>query len=411
MPHGENDSLAQHEASRSVALPDSIPELSVVPGGPLFQMLRRGHLADDAMELVNRRIVFAIVICWVPLLVLTAAQGQLLGEGLAMPFWSDVEVHVRLLAVVPMLIGAELIVHRRTRTLVSQFLERDLIPEDSMARFAAAVRSALRLRNSALAEILLIGFVYGVGVLIIWRSYVALDTQSWYATRAGDVWEPSLAGLWYGLISLPIAQFLQLRWYFRIAIWARFLWQVSRIDLRLMPTHPDLAGGLGFLSSSVYAYVPLLIAHGAILAGFIAGRIFHAGASLIDFKLETLLSIAFLLLLVQGPLLVFAPQLAAAKRMGRRRYGALAQRYSREFYDKWLGRGDPAGEALLGSADIQSLADLGNSYGTVQSMRIVLTTRDAVILFAAAVLLPIAPLALTMMPLEELLTKLIGILF
>jgi hypothetical protein len=65
----------------------------------------------------------------------------------------------------------------------------------------------------------------------------------------------------------------------------------------------------------------------------------------------------------------------------------------------------------VGSADIQSLADLGNSYEVVRTMRIAPITRDAVFLVAVATLVPIAPLLLTMMPLEELLRMLFGILF
>lgn len=386
-------------------------DFSLVLGGPLYQLLRWGRLTDDAMELLHRRVVVAVAICWVPLLILSMVQGQLMDGGVAMPFLKDVEVHIRFLIVVPLLIGAELIVHRRTHRLVSQFEERDLIPERDAGRFDSAVSSALRLRNSLLAEFVLVAIVYGVGVMIIWRHFMALDTASWYAVQTAGGLRPSLAGLWYAFISLPVAQFLQVRWYFRIFIWARFMWQVSRIDLRLLPTHPDRAGGLGFLSNAVYSYTPLLMAHGAILAGFYAGRIFHTGSSLMDFKIETLVMVAFLLCLVQGPLLVFAPQLAAAKRLGRREYGRLAARYSREFDSKWLRGGAAADEALLGSADIQSLADLGNSYGTVQSMRITLISRDAIVFFAAAIIAPVVPLALTMMPFEELVEKLIGMLF
>ena len=391
--------------------PKSQHDFSLVLGGPLYQLLRRGRLTDDAMELVHRRIIAAIAICWVPLLILSMAQGQLLDGGVAVPFLKDVEAHIRLLVVVPLLIGAELIVHRRTHRLVSQFEERDLIPERDVGRFDSAVSSALRLRNSLIAEVVLVAIVYGVGVMIIWRHFMALDTTSWHAVQTAEGHTPSLAGLWYAFISLPVAQFLQIRWYFRIFIWARFLWQVSRIELRLLPTHPDRAGGIGFLSNVIYSYIPLLMAHGAILAGFYAGRIFHGGSSLMDFKIETLIMVTFLLCLVQGPLLVFAPQLAAAKRLGRREYGKLAGRYSREFDSKWLRGGASADEALLGSADIQSLADLGNSYGTVQSMRIILISREAIVFFAAAIVAPIVPLALTMMPFEELVEKLIGILF
>ena len=120
---------------------------------------------------------------------------------------------------------------------------------------------------------------------------------------------------------------------------------------------------------------------------------------------------AFLLCALLGPLLVFTFQLAQAKRTGLREYGALAERYVREFDAKWLRGGAPADEPFVGSADIQSLADLGNSYEVVRTMRIAPVTRDALLRLAAATLAPVVPLALTMMSLEELLKMLFGILF
>jgi len=274
----------------------------------------------------------------------------------------------------------------------------------------AAIASAVRLRNSVLAEVLLIAFVYLVGISVLWRHYVTLATPTWYATPTAGGTTLWLAGWWYGYVSLPFFQFLMLRWYFRIFIWTRFLWRVSRIDLSLVPTHPDRVGGLAFLSNTAYAFVPLAAAHGAMLAGLIANRIFYAGAGLLDFKVEVAVVLFFLLCLVFGPLLVFAPRLAEAKRTGLREYGTLAERYVRDFDDKWLRGGAPAGEQLVGSADIQSLADLGNSFEVVRTMRVVPVTKEAVFQLAAATLLPVVPLALTMMSLEDLLKKLFGIL-
>jgi len=109
--------------------------------------------------------------------------------------------------------------------------------------------------------------------------------------------------------------------------------------------------------------------------------------------------------------MVFTPQLARAKRQGLRDYGALAERYVREFDAKWLRGGAPADEPFVGSGDIQSLADLGNSYEVVRTMRLVPITKEAVLRLAAAPLLPLVPLLLTMMPLEELVRTLFGILF
>ena len=386
-------------------------DFSLVLGGPLFQLLRRSHLSGDALELLRQRILVLSLLAWLPLLALSAVEGQALGGRAAVPFLMDVEVHVRFLIGLPLLIVAELVVHQRMRLIVRQFLERNLIPESALPRFDAAIASAFRLRNSVAAELVLIVFVYIVGVLLLWRSYVALSAATWYATPTAQGLKLSVTGMWYGYVSLPIYQFLLVRWYYRIFIWARFLWQVSRIDLRLIPTHPDRVGGLGFLANTVYAFMPLALAHGVMLAGPIANRIFYLGAALPDFKIEIAIVVVFLLLLVLGPLLVFAPHLAYAKRTGLREYGTLAQRYVREFDAKWLRGGAPSEEPLVGSGDIQSLADLGNSFEVVKSMQLAPITRDAVLRLFAAILAPLLPLALTMMSLEELLKKLLGILF
>jgi hypothetical protein len=387
------------------------PDFSLVHGGPLFQLLLRAHLSDDALELARKRIIVIALLAWLPLLLLAALEGQLLGGSVAVPFLMDVEVHIKFLVAIPLLVGAELVVHRRMRLLVKQFLDRNLIPEHAMPRFDAAIHSAFRLRNSALAEVLLLAFVYGVGILVIWRHFMTLDAPTWYATPSAAGSSLSLAGMWYAYLSLPIFQFLLLRWYFRLFVWTRFLWQVSRIELNLVPTHPDRTGGLGFLSAIVYAFIPLLMAHGAIVAGNLANRIFYLGSALLEFKGEIALMVVFLLCVVLGPLLVFAPQLAQAKRTGLREYGTLAQRYVREFDTKWLRGGVPADEPLVGSADVQSLADMGNSFEVVRTMSAVPVSKDAILRLTAAVLVPIVPLALTMMPLEELLKKLLGILF
>jgi hypothetical protein len=409
MKQEPNSVTSQASTSTNDRLLES-QDFSLVLGGPLFQLLRVSHLSGDALELLQQRILILTLLAWVPLLALSALEGQVLGGRAAVPFLLDVEAHVRFLVALPLLIVAELVVHQRMRFVVRQFLERNLIPASALPRFDAAIASAFRLRNSVLAEVLLIAVVYIVGILIIWRHYVALSTATWYAVPTAGGLQLSLTGMWYGYVSLPLYQFLLVRWYYRILIWTRFLWQVSRIELSLIPTHPDRVGGLGFLANTVYAFIPLAVAHGAMLAGPIANRIFYLGAGLPEWKAEIAVLVGFLLCLVLGPLLVFAPQLAQAKRTGNREYGTLAERYVREFDTKWLRGGAPADEPLVGSADIQSLADLVNSFEVVKTMQIAPITRDAVIRLVAATLAPVVPLALTMMPLEELLKKLFGIL-
>jgi hypothetical protein len=403
--------MTSHTAATDRRVLKDAQNFSLVLGGPLFQLLRRVHLSDNALHLLRQRIIVISLFAWLPLLALAALEGHLWRGTLAVPFLLDIEVHIRFLVAVPLLILAELVVHQRLHPIANAFLERNLIPEAAMARFDEAITSATRLRNSVLAEALLIVVVYAVGVLVVWRHYTALDADTWYGTtsRAGS--GLSLAGIWYGYVSLPIFQFLLIRWYFRLFIWTQFLWRVSRIELSLIPTHPDRLGGLGFISGTAYAFGVLLVAHGAIVAAQIANRIILLGATLPDFKTEIAVMVGFLLCLVFGPLLVFAPQLAQAKRRGLREYGTLAERYVRDFDVKWLRGGAPRDESLVGSADVQSLADLANSYEVVRSMRTVPITRDGLLQLGAAVLAPMVPLALTMMSLEDLVKQLFGILF
>lgn len=410
--HGRQSRTA---SARSISSDDVLRDannFSLVLGGPLYQLLRRARLSDDALSLVRRRIVFAVLLMWGPLLLLSALERHLLGN-VAVPFLHDLEVHVRFLLAVPLLVVAELIVHQRMRPIVRTFLDRQLIPADDLPRFDAAINSALRLRNSVLVESLLVAFVYGVGVLLVWRQYIALDASTWYASPMPDggsrlTW----AGMWYGFFSLPVFQFLLVRWYFRLFIWARFLWQVSRLPLALVPTHPDRVGGLGFLAGTVLAFMPLAVAHGVMLAGPMANRIFFLGAKLTEFKVEIGVMLAFMIIVIFGPLLVFSAQLAEARRLGLRRFGTLAQQYVREFNTKWLNGDDPKGDRkLLGSSDIQSLADLANSYEVVSGMRMAPITRNAIVQLGVGVLAPVAPLLLTMMPLEQLLKRLAGIVF
>ncbi len=389
------------------AAPDPGQDFSLVLGGPLFQLLRRSRLCDEAMGRVQWRIGAAIAITWLPLLVLSAAQGAAWG-GPGMPFLGDVGCHLRFLVAVPLLLVAEVIVHRRLREILEQFSVRGLVRPSDASRFAYAIGRARGLRNSAWAEVLIIVLVYAVGILVVWRRYATLKTDSWYLGSGPGPAHLSLAGLWLVLVSVPIFQFLLCRWYFRLFIWARLLLRLSRLDLDLEATHPDKAGGLGFLGGSLIAFVPIAAAQGFLLAGVMANGIFYGGSKLTDYEVEAGAAVVVLVFLFSSPLLVFAPMLGQVKRSGLAKYGALAQAYVRTFDRKWF-RGQPADEPLIGSGDIQSLADLGNSFGLVEQMRLVPMSRKALLQFVVAIVAPTLPLALTMTSAEDLIGKLVGL--
>ena len=391
------------------ATPNEPPDFSLVLGGPLYQLFRRAHLTGDALQLLRRRILVLAGVAWIPLLLLSAFAGHAWGGTIAVPFLQDIEAHVRFLVALPILVAAEIVVHLRLRPTVAQFVARRIVTEEDMPQFQEAIDSTRRVRNSVIAEITLLVLVYTVG-LWVWKSQIALGTASWYATPEAGHTNLTPAGYWYALVSVPIFQFILVRWYFRFFLWFSFLWRVSRLNLRLVPIHPDRAAGLSFLGRGSYAFAPILFAQGALLAALIASQIFFAGRNLMAFKVEIASFIAFFVAAVLSPLIVFSPKLARAKRQGLADFGLMASRYVGAFEDKWVREGASTGEPLLGSADIQSLADLGNSYSVVQEMRLVPFGLKDVTRLAAGAAVPLLPLTLTIFSLEELVTRLLAVL-
>ncbi len=381
-------------------------EFSLVRGGPLFQLFRRTYLSGDELELLHRRIIVLPLIAWLPLLILSSRDGHAL-SGVTLPFLRDVEIHVRFLIALPVLIAAELVVHLWLSPAIRSFVNRGIVVVDEVPKFNAAVVSAMRLRNSISLELGLLVLVWCVGPWL-WRSQIALGTSSWYSAPEGARLHLTPAGDWNAYVSIPIFQFILLRWYLRLLIWFRFLWQISKLRLHLVATHPDRAGGIAFLGKNSYAFGPVLCAQGAMLAGLIANRVLYGGESLASFRTEAIGLIGFWVIFVLGPLTMFTPQLVRAKLKGAADYGRLASRYVLGFEGKWvLGNASSSPDDLLGSADIQSLADMGNSYAVVSQMRPVPFGLKDVIRLAALTAAPLVPLGLTRFSLEELVLRLL----
>jgi len=384
------------------------PDFSLVLGGPLYQLYRKTYLSGPILELVLRRVLLFALITWVPLFLLCLYGRQLLSND-HLGFLRDLETHVRFLVALPVLIGAEIIVHKRTRTVVKRFVEGRIVTAEETPNFHAAIETALRARNSVPVELGMLILVYTLGHWI-WLNKIAFLATTWYGVSDATGFHLSLAGYWNAFVSVPIFQFILLRWYFRILIWFWLLWKISRLKLRLMPAHPDHAGGIGFLGRSSYAFSPLLFAQGALLSGVIASRVLFEGQTLPSFKITVGVFVGFFVIAILGPLAMFSPQLARAKRRGLARYGTLANKYVTEFDEKWLDN-DKNDEPILGAPDIQSLADLGNSYAGVREMRIVPFGLRDITRLVAATAVPLLPLLLMIMPLEELVMRIIKIIF
>jgi hypothetical protein len=259
----------------------------------------------------------------------------------------------------------------------------------------------MRLRDSTTAEVVLV-----VLTIVTMTAGIRLDLPggpSTWRTMGGVL---TWAGLWHVTVSLPIFQFLCWRWCWRLGIWTALLWRLSRLNLQLVPTHPDLAGGLGYLGAAHSHFGTLTFAVSAVLSASFAEQVLFADRRPQTFLTSIGAIVLMNLLVFLGPLLCFTPQLLAAKRRGLREYGVVAAAYTHLFEAKWMHRRVQTGEPLLGTPDFQSLADLADSFAVVRHMHLAPFGPVLISALVVTALAPMAPLLLFEFSPEELLVQL-----
>jgi hypothetical protein len=163
-------------------------------------------------------------------------------------------------------------------------------------------------------EVLVVVLAY-LAMIILMQTFPTEDIPFWHKASGGGGGY-SWAGWWHTLVSAPVALVLLLGWLWRILIWGFFLFRVSRLDLQLVPTHPDLAGGLQFVGVSLRAFLLLGLTISTIAAGGVAQRVVYMGTSFFSFKYVIAAMLAVILLLFVGPVLVFGGKLLEARRKG-----------------------------------------------------------------------------------------------
>ena len=396
------------------ASPKGEPDFSLVLGGPLYQLYLAARLIRPPLKLLPRRVVGISLICWLPTMLLSAFGGRLTA-GTPVPFLLDPEVHTRLLVAIPLLIVAEVLVHNRISMVIAQFLERGIVAQQDQASFQKLIGSSMRLRNSVTAELVLLALVAGVGYEM-WSHNLTITQanfvmSSWYADKTDTGMHLTAAGSYYALVSLSVFRFLLIRWYFRLFIWYRFLWRLRAMPLHFSLYHPDRAGGLGFLSASLVAFAPVFVAQTSTLAAVIFAKIRYAGDKLPAFTMEVAGALLIFVLLLILPLSFFAVQLERAARIARREFGALSSRYVDDFRLKWVQGGAREGEPLLGTSDIQSLADLANSFNVISEMRLLPINKEAMLRLVILITVPLLPLVLTVVPAREIVQRLFKLVF
>lgn len=362
-----------------------------------------GFTAGPTVRSPLGRILAFLLITWIPMCILAIGQGNAIASTPRGSFLLDFATYARFFVAAPLLIIAEQLIGSRMAETTRRFTEDGLVRPEDRPVYEQALQRLTRRRASRWATVVLVALaLFGSWNFTI-EHVQGVDASSWQAVNIGaHTLRQSLAGTWDHLVAVPLFLFLVYRWLWRLIVWTLFLRTTAQLNLELIPTHADGAGGLEFLQRTQSAFGLIAFGMSSILSAEVAFRLVYEGAKLTPYEGPLVVVVVVVELLFLGPLLVFTPVMVNARRRGMQAYGALVARYGREFQKKWIDGGAAVNAVLLGSADIQSLADMGNSFQFVKRMRMTPVSSRGVIRLLLATILPALPLLLLIMPLAEI---------
>jgi hypothetical protein len=390
-----------------MSIPGGIEDaLHIERGGPSYRLMQRIGLIRGDDPSILRRIIAFLAITIVPLCLLAWWEGLLFGPTPRQSLLLDFAAFLRFLVAAPLLFIAELTIGPRVTSAGQQFIRAGIVGPDEYPKFDRAVQRLVRWRDSWLVEVGILAIaLIGAWTLTAETVYGAA-AKSWNSATIDTENGPrlSLVGLWYRVIAVPLLQFFWYRWIWRYLVWVRFLFDVSRMNLRLVPTHADGSAGLGFLGTAQTSFSILAFGISSVMAASAAFLIVFDGTTINAFRVPFIVLLVVSELLWLGPLLMFSPVMMRARLRGLREYSLLVLEYNRAFHDKWVDGRKDQDEKLLGSADIQSLADLGASFEFIRQMTVVPFSLRVIIQIAVVTLLPALPLLLLIMPVGEIIS-------
>lgn len=383
-------------------------------GGLIHSLMLRLRLQAPDDYHVRRRAILLVGVCWLPLLLLTLIQGNLFNRDLDISFVVDPIPYVRFLITLPILIIAEALIDPLIAAVISSISTSGIISPARRGTYESALAVLGTRIASRTADIVIIAITYLLAIVILMSAAEQAEVGSlstWVASDSDGQYRTSYAGLWFYLVSSPVLLILLFRWLWRIANWCEFLFRVSRIRLDLQPTHPDHAGGLGFLRNSQNAFLVIFFAFATMLSATMAQEMLFTGAT-VTTGLPVVVSFVIVSLLISTlPLLFFSRHLMRAKRRGRIVYGALGYRLSCAFDKKWASQEDSqVGEKLLETADASAVCDYSTIYDIVKNMHFVPVSIREYLAQAIILTIPFVPLVFIEIPFAEVIKRLVDTL-
>ena len=384
--------------------PRSLNAFHLERGGPLYRLMALAGLLNPDCFKVWRAIIFLLIITWMPLLLLSLAQGVFIGDTVRVPFLYAISAHIRYLLAVPLFILAEPFIGSRLSMAAAHFIHSDFLKEEVLPQFEQAIDRAKKARDSNWPELTLLILALAA-MMLKPQLELPRSITTWQLHAAEGLTELTLAGWWNALVSSTVFRFLIFRWLWRLLIWTMFLRRVSRLSLRLYPTHPDGAGGLLFLGAEQLSWCILVFAGGCVLSANFAQAIFFAGVSPVSLIPVILLFILIGLVIVFGPLFMFSPMLFRVKFNQMHAYLLMSTEYNRLFFKRWMMDQAYEDELILGTEDIQSLSSLDSVIGMIRNMRLYPFSLDMLYFPILSAVLPMLPLIAFEVSLDEIITK------
>lgn len=286
--------------------------ISLVRDDLLFRLQRRiGLIPGEGFGLVRRAIFFALL-AWLPLAVWAAFTGRALAGGVAEPLFQHFGIHARFLVAVPLLILGEGMAHRLTIRLIPYFRTSGLVRDEQAESFREIVRGIVRLRNSTLPWVAI------AAILLAWLMFKPPHAQEhelvWATTGQPSPLYLGFGGWWLVYVARPIFLALLAAWLWRLVLLFLLLKRIAGLDLAVVPTHPDRAGGLGFVEKLPAAFAPFAFAVSAVLASHWAHDVLYHGVHVQSLQLLAGVFVIAVVVVCLAPLVVFIPLLAAARR-------------------------------------------------------------------------------------------------
>lgn len=356
----------------------------------------------------KHRIIFLLLLTWVPLVILSAFGDVRSGGRGTRSLLFDYTVYVRFLVAVPVLVVAEGVIWPRVVDLFHYLVRSGVVAEGGVPALERLIRRFDALRRSWIM-LAAAAFCVLLGTRFL-RTDLLGDASAWQFVSGSAGSARSPAGWWYLLVSVPIFQFLVFLWACRYAIWCGFLFRLSRLDLALVPTHPDRSAGLRPIGQVHQYWAIVVFAVSSLVAVHIGLDLLENGRSLLDYRLQLAAFLGMSLVVLFAPFLAFSGKLLAARHRGLLQYGRFAAAYTRAFNAKWLDGAPHDPRDLLGTGDIQSLADLANSYAVVHGVRAFPFDLVNVLVIVLAVAIPFSPLVFAVISPIEAMKQVIQIL-